>query len=225
MATAVPASSSTTPGHKNAGQMISEVASYVQADTTDTELASVVLSALNSGIGLCNSRLWQKLVKSSDLTMTASDDDIGLPADFKEPMAVFQLNSSDVRTQRLPFKPMKSLLEEDQNNATSGIPQFYGINYGTRELILNRQPSSAWVSSVPQLRVYYFRRLAELTQNSSTIDAEPEWEWFLIWHARREMAAIHDPAKFGLADRMAQQYWQMLIRNDTNQMSDWSEYY
>jgi len=225
MATAVPASSSTTPGHKNAGTMISEVASYVQADSTDSELASVIMGALNSAIGLCNSRRWHKLIKSTDLTMTAADDDIGLPADFKEPMAVFRLNSSDVRTYRMPFKPLRSLLEEDPSNATAGHPTFYSINYGTRELFLSRQPASEWVTANPQLRVYYFRRLAELTQTSSTIDAEPEWEWFLVWHARREVAAFREPDKFGLADRMAQQYWQMMIRSDTDQMSDWSEYY
>lgn len=224
MATAVPASTSTTPGHYTASTMAGQVASYIYGDTADAELLSQITMTLNAGIGLINSRRWHKLTSQTDLTMTAADDDIGLPADFKEPIAVFTVNSSDERILRLPMKPLKSLLLERPNNDTTGSPEAYGINYKTRELILDVQPSSAWVSQYPELRVFYHRRLANLTQDSSTIGGEPEWDWFLIWHGRREMAAIRDPAKFGLADRMAEQFWRQLIRNDTDQMSDWSEW-
>jgi hypothetical protein len=203
--------------------MASKVASYLQIDTSDSEVLSLILCALNSGIALCNSRRWHKLTAQSDMTMAANDDDISLPTDFKEPMSVFTVNSSDNRTNRLPHKPLQTLLVEQEDNSTAGTPRAYAIDYKNRNLILDIQPSSAWVSQNPELRVFYHRRLTELSQSSSTIDAEPEWDWFLIWHARREMAAIRDPDKFGLADRMAEQFWRQLIRNDTDQMSDWDD--
>jgi len=221
MATAVPASSSVTPGHDTAGTLMSKVASYVQAVTDDAEVKSTILCALNGAIAFVNARPWYKLTSSSDLDMTADDDDIGLPATFKEPLACYQLNSSDERTKRLPYKPLQTLLAERQDNTTPGTPSAYAINYNTRELILDIQPSSAWVTNNPELRLYFHRRLAELTQDSSVSGGEPEFDWFLIWYARREMAAVRDPGKFQLADRMTEQFYRELRRSDTNQQTDW----
>jgi hypothetical protein len=199
------------------------VANYVQAPADDAEVKSTILDTLNGGIGLINARKWYKLTGVTDLTMTAADDDIGLPATFKEPLACFTLNSSDERIRRLPFKPMKSLLIERQNNDTAGTPQAYGIDYPSRNLLLDIQPSSTWVSANPQLRLFFHKRLAELTQDSSESGGEPEFDWFIVWHARREIAAIREPSKFQLADRMAEQFMRDLRRSDTDQQSDWDD--
>jgi len=203
--------------------MISKAANFVQADATDSEVKSTVLGMLNAGIAIINSRRWHKLTGSEDLTMAAADDDIGVATTFKEPVACFRLNSSDDRIGRLPFRPLRSLLMERPNNATAGSPRAYGIDYPNRNLILDVQPSATWVAANPKLRLYQHIRLAELAADGDQTGGEPEFDWFIVWHARRELAAQREPEKFGLADRMAEQIYRELRRSDTDQMSDWDD--
>jgi hypothetical protein len=220
MATATGSGTSPTPGHRTAGTLIRAVLTYVQAPD-DSELQEVARECLNSAIAFVNARRWNKLTSQTDLSMTASDDDIGVPADFKEPLSLFELNSSSERVKRVPFLPLQTMLFERENTTVAGNPQHYSINYKTREVILDVPPSSGYVATVPTMRLHYFRRLAELSNDSSTIDNEPEFDWFLIWQARAEIAMIRDPGKVMFAQRRAQEILRELRRSDTDQMTDW----
>ena len=222
MATAVPASVTQTPSSASKNTLIRRVLNFVMGADDDDSLNAVALDALNSAVALINSRKWYKLFSNTDLTMAADTSTYGLPADFKEPMSAFELNSSDERNQRIPYLPLKSMLDERPIATTSGNPQTYGINYGTRQFTFDIPPSSSFVSRVPQVRIYYYKRIPELTDTSQTIGADPEFDWYVVWSARREIAAIRDPQKYSLADREAERFLRELRRSDTDQMTDHS---
>lgn len=221
MAEGVPASASYTPGLHTAATLRRRVLNYISAPD-DSELQGVAMDSLNSAIAMCNARKWHKQITQTDITLVASTAAYGVPNDFKEPHGLYRINSSDKRTRRIPYKPIQTLLAEWENSTVDGTPSAYGVDYVARQIRFDVVPGTAFVANTPEVRLWYHRRVPELIAPSETIALAPEFEWYIIWAARAELTAARDTKKFGIAEAKAAQYWRELIRNDTDQMTDFA---
>lgn len=220
MATAVPSSTSYTPGNLNAATMIRHVLNFVSS-VGDSDLNTLAREGLNQGIDRINSVTWNKIYGIQTITLVADDDDYSVSSDHKDPIRLLRMRSG-VRDGRIPYKFHQTFFNEHPNAINSGYPNRYTIDYKQRLLVLSRPPTSSYVTTWATLEYWYHRRLARLTQNSDTIDIPPEFEWFLIWTARMEVASDLYPEKSLLAERRVEALWRELRNQDFETETDWS---
>ena len=200
-----------------------DVLNYIQGTQDDTDLDSLAGRAINDGIDRINSRTWKKIVEKMDITTVADDDDYPLLLTVKEPMVLLELDSSSNRQGRLEFKDLKSFYTERPNATVSGTPSHYTIQPHQRMLLLDVPASSGYVSQVPTLQFWYFRRIPHLTDEANKLDIPPEFERLVINHAAAMLAAIRGHQVFNFVRQEEELAWRELIRDDNEVQTDWSE--
>lgn len=222
MATAVPSSTSYTPGNRSRSSIVSEAASFFQSGELDSELDSVATSALNAGVSKINRHTWKKVWNKATITLAAADATYDLPADFKDPITLLQMNTSSQRDGRIPFKPHQSLVAENPYSTNSGTPFYYTIDYSARSLVLDFSPGSAFVTKHPTLVLYYHRRVPNLTQDSSTTGLPPEFDDWLVLFTAERLAIMREPEKLSYIRGSQMEAWRDLRRDDNETQTDWS---
>lgn len=222
MAVVVPSSTSYTPSQSSMSSIISEAASFLQLGTLDAELDSVAKTAVNAGIAKINRHTWKKVWNQTVITTVASDADYSLPTDFKEPITLLRLDSDSNRDGRIAFVPHQSFMNELEIVSGDGSPDAYTIDYNQRVLLLSSPPNAAFVSRYPTLRLVYHRRVAKLTQDSSTTGLPPEFDDWLVLFTAERLAVMRDPEKRNYIKSEQMESWRDLRRDDNEIQTDWS---
>ena len=209
------------PSSVTASEMIRYVLDYVQG-SDEPHLRDVALRAINRSLDRINTVRWQKIVGYQDITFVASTQTYDLASDVKEPQTFMLLDSSDNLCRRLPFKEMGVMDWEHQVVSGTGYPQCYTLDYGQHQLRLERSPSSAFVAAYPTGRLRYYRRLAHLTQDSDQLGIPADFDWFIGWSGRADMAAARgERAAASDAQREAREAWATLRQNDFDTQPDY----
>jgi len=222
MTIAVAASTSYSPGLRQASVLQKAVLSYVQAPQDDDELNEHARNALNDAVDAINTRTWKKLHGHQDILLAADQWDYELASSFKDPLNCARINTNGDQNGRLEYKPLKTFLVEHDQATGSGMPRWYTIFYDQlRVLSLDLAPSSEYISSFPTLRLRYHRRVPHLTGPDSILGIPSEFESFVVWHAKAYIAADRAPQMVGYAENKAQQTFKRLKVDDANIQTDW----
>ena len=208
-------------GLEHASELMRSVADYVQgADQPD--ILDISRRSLNRGIDRVNSRTWKDLTTTQTITLVADQRTYDLAANIKKPLHCERMNGSSAAEGRYYYKEYKSLLEEHVYQSTSSSPSVYSIDYAARKFVFNIPPSSDFVSSWPTAKLTAYIRLPYLTQPDDVHGAPGEFNGYLIWEARAELAAIRGQDRSArFAEQKAASLWRGLIANDSDQMTDW----
>jgi hypothetical protein len=190
-------------------------------DTTADANAEI---ALRSGLARLAAYPMKSALATAELTLTAGQNTVSVPSDFNLPFSVHALDANSKRAARYVYRG-----EEDfdfvysNQEGVAGTPTFYTLRGGNTVLEFDRSPEASYVTVHPKVRLRYYKRIDTLNTSTSTLSIPPEWEEFLIWNGRREIAAIYDSAKFPLADQEANRTLRELIRRETiRDEMDWS---
>lgn len=220
MATGLPQPSAITPHNSSLAVLKRRVLDWTVSTSSDPENDELARTAINGGINRLNSRNWQKLIKSVTISLAADTSEYSIPLDFRDPRHCERQNSSAYPDGRFPYKSLKSLLDEHPHDTDSGDPRYYTIQHTRRVLFFDTTPSQTFVTKYPYARLYYHRRHPHLTGNSSQLEYPNEFEEFVVWYAREEVAGIKAPDKFALANRRRMELWQDLKADDTDTLTD-----
>jgi hypothetical protein len=208
-------------GQENASELMRSVADYVQG-AAHPDILDISRRSLNRGIDRINSRVWKDLTTTQTITLVADQRTYDLSANIKKPMHCERMNGSGNAEGRYYFKEYKSLLEEHINQATSDSPSVYSLDYSARKFVFNIPPSSGFASSWPTAKLTAYIRLPYLTQPDDVHGAPGEFNGYLIWEARAELAAVRGQDRSArFAEAKAGSLWRGLIANDSDQMTDW----
>jgi hypothetical protein len=209
------------PGNLTRVQMQKIILSYVQALQDDPELNELANMSIRSGISSINERNWKKLAAFHDIGLTATDAEYELPTDYKDPLHCELLGTGGRPNGRLHYKELKRLLREHPVSDQDGAPSVYTIMYDQRLFRLEPAPAASFTALHPTARARYFRRVPFPSEGDGT-GLPPEFDWWLIWNGRSEIAAIRRPQVYGLAAGEAGRRWRQL-KIDDNAVTDWSE--
>jgi len=218
-ATAVPASTSYTPGQQSCKILLSQIRSFFSA-VDDPDVNTVALAGLNSAIAMINSRTWKKLYGTTSITLVASTSTYGIPADFKESIWVLLLDGSSVRQGRLEFLTNSDFYETYSVANTGGSPQTYTYDYSTRKIELDVAPNSGYIAMYPTLSLRYHKRFAKLTCNGPT-SLPPEFDEFLVARGASWLARSRDPDRAREFLGEAAERWRDLVRDDMENRTDY----
>ena len=219
MSIAVPASTTYVPGTQTGQVLVSQIMSFFQATGSDAE--GTALAGLNSGISMINSKTWKKIYGSTDITFVAGTSEYAVPSNFKDPIRLILLDSSSNRVGRVDHMTNADMYDEFQVETTAGEPTFYTVNYSTRKVDLDSDPTSAWVTNYPTGRLFYHKRIAKLTPGGST-GLPPEFDEFLVARGALWMAKVRDPRRVSDMATESRERWSMLLRDDTNINTDFA---
>lgn len=209
------------------------VLGYVQADNlSDSELTAVADEALDSATGRINSRNWHKILGNATATLVADQISYtfasgfsSVISDVRDPIALMKRDTNANRSGRIAYKAFKSMLVEHPSAGTSGTVSVYSMDYQNRQLTFDRAPDAAFVASYPSVDFWYHRRIAELSGTSDDMDVPPDFDWYIVWHARMEVAEhLGFDRKADRALQMMERQWQALTRDDNEVETDWSEW-
>jgi len=215
--TAVPASTSYTPGQQTCKTLISQIRAFLVAPD-DPEVVTVALAGMNSGIALINSRTWRKLYGEQDITLVSGTSDYGIAADFKEPIRALLLDSSSVRQDRLEYLTNAEFYEAFSVGSTGSTPQYYTYNYKTRKIEFDVAPGTAFY---PTLRLRYHKRIPKLTCTGTT-GLPPEFDEFLVARGASWLAMVRNRAMVRDLKIEANERWRDLVSDDMENRTDFS---
>jgi len=224
MSTVVISTGSYSPSVYTRNQLRQAVANYcgyggLIAALTDTELISAVDRSIDCAVSRLNSRQWKKWLALQTISLTVNTATYDLADLHKDPGRLMRVNASGARDGQLEFKELRSLLNEHPSATTSSTPSYYSLDFDQHQLVLDVPVDSAFLASYPTLHFYYFPRVS--VSDSGTV-LPPEFDWFLIWHARAELASYRRPDAVTIAVGMARELWQALTEEDNNTQTDWS---
>ncbi len=180
--------------------------------------------ALRSGLSRLAAYPMKSALATVSLTLTSGENTVSVPGDFNLPFSLHVLDTDNKRSGRIVYQGEEDFDYWHSNEeGIAGVPTFYTYRGGDSVLEFNRAPEADFVVTNPFVRLRYYKRLDTLTTDTSTLVIPPEWEEFLIWNGRREIAAIYDSAKFPLADQESNRSLRELIRRETiRDTMDWS---
>lgn len=221
MPIAVAGGATTSPGNLTLGKMQNLVLRYLQLPQKDPDLNDEAADGIDDGVSVLNERDWFKVLGFQDVTLVADQADYDADDDVRDPFHCERLDASGNPDGLMGFRDFKSFLTEFSRATQSGSPKIYTFMYDQiRQWSLQIAPDSTFVGSWPTLRFRYHRRIPRLSDAGDTIGASPEFDWFLIWHARAELAANRDPGKMARAQAKADRKLAALIQDDNNIQSD-----
>lgn len=213
-------SSTIIPAKRSFAQLQRFVADYVQAPD-DAEALDTAGYGINSGIDHLNTYTWYKGLAYQDITTVLADADYDLDGEVKDPRTTELLNSSSNVQGTLDYLPIKSFLDERYIVTGSGEPCLYTLDYVNRLLLLDVPPTQAWVTLYPTIRFWYFPRFAKLIDADDTFTGPPEFETFLGWYGRAELASVRRPSAAGFAENKWQTILRRLRADDSNTQTDY----
>ncbi len=182
----------------------------------DTTADSNAELALRSGLSRLAAYPMKSSLATAALTLTADQNTVSVPADFNLPFSLHVIDSNDKRDGRFIYKGEEDFdFHHSNEEGVSGDPTLYTFRGGDTTLEFDRAPDATYITTRPKVRLRYYRRYDTLNTQTSTLAVPPEWEEFLIWNGRREIAAVYDSAKFPLADQEANRSLRELIRRET----------
>jgi hypothetical protein len=224
MATTVGPSSVLSPSPASYHELRRYVVDFLQG-ANDPELLSVAGRAINSAIDFLNtSRHWIKITGKQDITTTLAVADYALNTDFRDPIELVLMNIRGYPQKRLPYKPYKTLSLENPDGTQDGTPAFYTIYYTERLFSLNRGPVQGWVNDHPYMRLRYHKRLSRMTDDSASHGGPPEFDAYIGWRARWDVAATRGEPQLALMARNeAERALAMLTTSDNEVFTDWDE--
>ena len=200
------------------------VVDYVQGGN-DPELLDVAGRAINRAIDRINAKTWQKQIARQTFTTRLNTAEYTLNKDFKDPINLSLMNSGQYPAKRLPYKDYKSLEIENPNAENAGTPTHYTVHYHRRTLVLSLDPAQSFVDDYPYMALLYHNRLAYLAGDSDRHGADPEFNGFIGWLARADIAAVRGERSLAqTAKAEASDIWRDLRESDNNTVTDWSEY-
>ena len=221
MAIGLAASSSVIPAKSTLAELQADVLNWVSGSQDDDDLDRLARSGINQGIHRLNTRNWSKLVKSQTIPLTVDIWRYDVNDDFRAPSECIRLNPSGRDDGPIDFLERRALRAEYPVRTESGSPWAYTVDYHSRKLELCKPPDSAFIAKYPNLFVEYYFRQARLVNPSDTIVMPPEFELYLTWYGRSYVSGIEQPAKLREAQFEREQVWAMLVKDDTNDNSDW----
>ncbi len=227
MSVAVGTTTAQTPLQANFGGLKGVVAAYVQGASIPSILAGAG-AAINAGIDKINTRPWNWLNREATLTLVADTRTITIPANFKKPRKLTRRDSNSKTVGFYRFQIPQEFAMTDWDDRSSGQPTHYTVRNPSddRLMTFNLPPTSAFVTSWPTARMTYYARLLHFSDSGDTLGdlgAPPELRNFLVWYGRWELSAIRSSAtQTREAKTMWQQEWLSLIRDDTNEQTDFS---
>lgn len=225
MAIVVEGSYSGTPSTNTFSALKTQVARYVLMPNDDEGIA-VAGEAINDAILEVNVANWYWSLTTEDVTLVADDADYTLGATFNTPRALEFLDSSDLPTRGCGFEDWKTFLIMHPKRNISGTPTVYTLRnvHGDGLLQFDHPIGSSFLASYPTARVHFYKRISVLEADTDVPDVPSEVELYIKWSAKRYMASIYDPAKYGMADTQANKTWNALRRKNTTESdSDWNE--
>lgn len=224
MGIGVGTSSAQTPLNRNFGGMKKYVAAYVQGAQLTSVLADAG-AAINGAVDFVNMNRWKFLHKSDTITLTADTASYTTPADLKRPLKLYRLNGSSERQGQIDFREQDVFFDELHAQTGSGFPTYYTIpSAGVRTLLLDRAPSSDFVTQYPTLELRYYARLQNFSDDGDTIgdlNAPPELWSFLAWYARWDLASVRAPRQADAAERHWKTMFTRLRADDLDTLTDW----
>lgn len=223
MTVVVDGSGTTTPGASSLADLRRCVLDYVQG-SDDSHLLDVATRAINMAIDKVNAVPWKRMQSTQDIDFVAGTISYDLSATFKEAAHCELLNSSDLPIGRIYYKGLKTLMEENADRSTNGEPLYYSIDHPNRTFVLDRPPSSAFISNFPKARLWAKTRLARLTNAADQHGGPPEFDRFLCWDARADVAAVRGHSSSAdRAMRAAEQIFRLLRVDDKAMVQDWPD--
>ena len=227
MSVTVGATTAQTPSQANFGSLKGSVAAYVQGQNLPSVLSDSGI-AVNAAIDHLNTRNWHWLGRQGTITLTADTRTYSVPANFKRPRKFSKLDTNSKTVGRYDYLIPKVFLDCDFDNTASGSPTVYTVRNASddRLLTFDVPPSTAFATSWPTGTLSYFARMQHFADDGDTIGdllAPPDVRNFLLWYARWEMAGIRGTAtQVQEADRAWNRAWVALMKDDTNEQTDWS---
>lgn len=214
-----------TPSALTQNQLRQAVANYIGlgglvAAAADADLISAVDQAIGCATSRLNVRKWHKwlMLQTIDLVVDTAVYDVAEL--HKDPGRLLQLNTAGAREGRIPFKEQLTLFDEHPWATTSGDPCYYSLDYDLRQLVLDVPVASSYLSRYPQLAFYFYPRVSI---SETGFVSPPEFDWFIIWHARMELASYRRGGDaMQLAERQADKHWVLLERWDSDTQTDTS---
>lgn len=181
-------------------------------------------AALRSGLSRLAAYPMKSALATVELTLSSGENTVSVPGDFNLPFSLHVIDTNSKRAGRWVFRGEEEFDQMYHNQqGIAGVPTFYTFRGGETVLEFDRSPEAAYVVTNPFVRLRYYKRIDTLDTSTASLAVPPEWEEFLIWNGRREIAAIYDSAKFPLADQEANRSLRELIRRETiRDTMDWS---
>ena len=157
---------------------------------------------------------------TGDVTITTAFVTATLPTDFNMAFSMHFLNTSNENDGRIVYRREEDFDALLPKGSTVGTPRQYCVRGGESVFEFDRKPSSVTIH--PKVRLRYFKRYDQYATDSSTLTIAPEFEEFMIWHGRKELASIYDAEKYPLAMQEAGRALRDLVRRDTiRDEQDW----
>lgn len=208
-----------SPDQNTLTDLIRRVLNYVMAKN-DSELDAVATEAINGGINKINSRNWRKLIKQDDETFVQDQRIYDLPDYFRAPRNVERWNSSSKSDGRISYLPIEIMLKEHPYATGSDTPVLYAIDYDNWKIMFDVAPDASFVANYPKYNLWFHGRQPHLS-GVVTISLPAEFEEFLVWYARAEVASFRRPELAKHASMQAQIIWTDLVADDNDTMTDW----
>lgn len=225
MATTLAASTVVAPHPSSFASLKRYVVDYVQG-VDDAELLDVAGRAINAAVDMLNAeRSWIKVNRKQTIYLVADQIDYNINTDFKDPIYALLLNTSFMPTKRLNYKDYKTLALDNPNAEFSGSPWVYTIFYNERLFSFVITPTQDFVSSTPYVELRYHNRLQYMTADSDTHGGPPEFNAFIGWQARFDVATARGESNLArLAEIKALRVLDALKMSDNSTETDWSEW-
>ena len=226
MATGLGTSTYNTPRARTFSELKRDVASYVMMPDQGEALVAAGVG-LNNAIRKLNARVWKWSITYTDITLEVGTYDYTLPNDFKDVYAMSFWDSDGNPSRHLGYMQAKEF-EQTFPASAVGTPTFATVINAKNSLLLsfNDAPSSDFISSLPTVRVRYYKRLTTLASDSDRPDVYGEVENFLTWSAKSYVASVYDPQKTKYAQIETAMALQDLVADDNETgYRDWPEGY
>ncbi|RLB37673.1 MAG: hypothetical protein DRH30_12775 [Deltaproteobacteria bacterium] len=207
------------PAQSTGTVLIRKVLDYCMLKV-DTELQQVALDAINNAINKINTRNWKQLLAQDSTALVADTRTYALPDNFRAPRHMEWLDSSDKSHGHVPFKELKSILVEHPDATESGSPRRYTVDRMARLVMFDVPPTAAHATEYVKYNLWYFARQLHLAGGTS-IAYPTEFEEYIMWRARAELASFRRPDAASYAYGQAKSAWTALVADDNNTMSDW----
>lgn len=223
MAKTLAHSAAISPGQRSFATLKRYVVDYVQGGD-DPELLDIAGRAINKSIDLLNAaRMWIKMTGKQDIVTTLDVADYQLNKDFKDPIELVLMDINQYPKSKLDYLPYRLLTLEIPDGTEAGKPEAYTIYYQERLLSLARAPVQNWVDTYPYMRLRYHQRLVHLVGEGDIHGGPPEFDAFISWRARFDIAAVRgERGLASLAHQESDAILSALRRSDNEILSDWS---
>jgi len=216
MSTVIVGACAPSPANDSLAAMQNEVARFVLLPDQN-EVLAIAGQEIRNAIKRVNTRVWNWGITWFDITSVLDQADYTIANNWKAPLMLERLNSSNQGIGR-PFRyyNWKELKARYPNADQSGSPRAYTVinNTDTCSLSLSVPCGQSFVDANPTLRHWYHRRLEELTLPNQRLIAPPEVELFIKWYAKETMAMRFSPALVGMARIERFNVWSDIVNDD-----------